>query len=259
MAGKVFLYKTMPLLAFFLVWELASRTGLVNRFFLPPASEALINIVTLFRNDNLWGHLGISLFRALAGFALAGLAGVPLGLFLSLSPRRLKWALEPLVEVLVQVNPFILFHILELFLGIGEPAKISVIFLTCLWPIVLSTVAGVGQVDALLLKAGRGFGGNRRQLFLKIILPAASPKMFTGFRLALGYAVFMLIAAEMMGGKSGLGWLILNEQMVFHSLNIFSLVLVIALLGLGLDSLMKSLQKKFFHYDLQAFLNSSAT
>ncbi|MDR2825271.1 MAG: ABC transporter permease [Deltaproteobacteria bacterium] len=254
---NAFLLKSGIILFFLLFWEVLSRAELVNVTFIPPFSAAFTNIYNLFQDNNLLEHLRISTFRALSGFILAVLVGIPLGLLLGLGPLRLKWAMEPLLEVLVQVNPFILFHIIELILGIGEPARISVIFLTCLWPVVFSTVFGISNVDAQLLKIGRSFNLSKIRLFFQVILPASSPKIFAGLRLSMGYSVFMLVAAEMMGAKSGLGWLITQEQLNFHMLNIFSIALVIAMLGLCLDLGMEFIQKKFSHYKMQEFLNSS--
>jgi NitT/TauT family transport system permease protein len=257
--SKSFLFKLGIILIFLLFWELVSRTGLVDRIFIPPFSEAFVNIYNLFQDNDLLEHLRVSVFRALSGFILAALAGIPLGLCLGLGPLRLKWAMEPLVEVLVQINPFILFHIIEIIMGIGEPARISVIFITCLWPVVFSTVIGISNVDAQLVKVGRSFNLSKIRLFLQVILPASSPKIFAGLRLSMGYSIFMLVAAEMMGAKSGLGWLITWEQLNFQILNIFSIAIVIALLGLCLDMIMEFIQKKFSHYEMQEFLNSSAS
>ncbi|HWQ79522.1 MAG TPA: ABC transporter permease [Anaerovoracaceae bacterium] len=252
-----FIWRIGILIIFLALWELASRLSLVNPVFLPPFSAVLANTFKMFADDAITYHLLFSLSRAAVGFATAVAVGLPAGFFMAAGGRRMKLVLEPLADVLAQINPFILLHLLVLFMGIGEPAKITIVFWACVWPIVFNTAAGVAAVDRLLLKAGRGFGSGRYELFRKIILPAASPKIFSGVRIGAGYSVFMLIAAEMMGGRSGLGWLILNDQVNYQIRNVFSIALVIAILGVVIDVAMELVQKKLMPYDVHEYVNSS--
>jgi NitT/TauT family transport system permease protein len=252
-----FIWKAGIIAALLLVWELFSRFSLVNPVFLPPFSAVFLNTFKMFAEGEIAFHLYHSLFRALAGFVIAAGIGIPLGFLIAAGGIRLRLATETLTEILAQVNPFILLHLLVLFMGIGEGAKVTVVFWSCLWPIVFNTIAGVVDADSLLIKAGRGFGSGRLELFRKIIFPASSPKIFAGLRLAAGYSVFLLIAAEMMGGRSGLGWLIMNCQETYQIQNVFSIALIIAALGLVIDSVMEIVQNKLIKADLQGYVNSS--
>jgi NitT/TauT family transport system permease protein len=243
--------------ALLLVWESAGRFSLVNPLFLPPFSAVFVKTFKLFTEGEIAFHLYYSLFRALSGFALAVITGIPLGFLIAVGGIRLRLAVGTLTGILAQVNPFILLHLLVLFMGIGESAKITIVFWSCLWPIAFNTTAGVVDADSLLVKAGRGFGGGRIALFRNIILPAASPKIFAGMRIAAGYSVFLLIAAEMMGGRSGLGWLILNCQVTYQIQSVFSIAIIIAALGLIIDSVMGLIQNKLFKPDLWGHINSS--
>jgi NitT/TauT family transport system permease protein len=148
------------------------------------------------------------------------------------------------MEVSSQINPFILFHVLILFLGIGENIKIIVIAWTCIWPIMFSTISGLQNIDSLIIKSARSFGITRWKLLYKVSLPAAGPMIFTGLRISAGYSFFMLIAAEMMGCTSGLGWFILYSQENYRVPDLFAAAIVIALLGFGLDVLMQYIEKK---------------
>ena len=253
------IWKAAMIAALLLLWELLSRCSVVNPVFLPPFSAVFLNTFKMFAAGEITYHLYHSLSRAVTGFAIAAGIGVPLGFLIAAGGIRARLAAGPLTEILAQVNPFILLHLLVLFMGIGEPAKITIVFWSCLWPIVFNTTAGVTDTDSLLLKAGRGFGSGRIQLFFKIILPASAPKIFAGMRIAAGYSVFMLIAAEMMGGRSGLGWLILNDQVNYQIKNVFSIALVIAALGLLIDSAMGFLQNRLLKTDLRGYVNSSNT
>ena len=255
--GIDLIWKIGIIAALLLIWELLSRFSLVNPVFLPPFSAVFLNTFKMFAEGEIVFHLYHSLTRALTGFSIAVIIGIPLGFVIAAGGIRLRLATETLTEILAQVNPFILLHLLVLFMGIGEGAKITVVFWSCLWPIVFNTTAGVIDADSLLIKAGRGFGGGRIELFLKIILPASLPKIFAGVRIAAGYSVFLLIAAEMMGGRSGLGWLILNCQVTYQIKNVFSIAIVIAVLGLMIDVAMELIQNRLIKADLRGYVNSS--
>jgi NitT/TauT family transport system permease protein len=180
----------------------------------------------------------ISLIRALSGFFTAAAIGVPLGLFLGAYNKWLFDYVQIPFDVLSQLNPFLLFHIIILFLGIEEAPKITIVAWTCLWPIVFSTLNGIRGVNPALIKSGYAFGLSPLKLISKIYLPASLGCIFAGLRLALGYSLFMLIAAEMMGASSGLGFLVLDSQETFQLQRMYCAVLFIAILGLILDAIL---------------------
>lgn len=248
--------KYIAILLFAGLWELVSRLGIVNRMFIPSLSEVIRTTWDLFRNGILLTHIAISLERALSGFFAAAVIGISIGFLVGGWFKRLEIALEPLLDVFSQTNPFILFHIIFFFLGFGDAAKIAIIAWTCTWPIVASTISGIHHMDPVLLKAARSFGLGRWDSFRKVVLPAVSPSLLTGLRLSLGYSLFMLIAAEMMGSDSGLGWLVINSQEGYQIQKIFSAALIIALLGYILDTLLLKIGGIFIHFEREDTLNS---
>lgn len=252
---KVILNKYFPILAFLIIWELSSRIGIINPLFIPPLSKVLIETWELFRYGNLANHLTISLVRVIEGFTVAVLIAIPTGLILGGWFQKVQLALEPLMEIFAQANPFILFHIIMLFLGIGESTKIVIITWMCIWPIMLNTISGIRNLDRQTLKAARSFGIGPWTLFYKIVLPGAAPEIFTGLRLSAGYAFFMLIAAEMMGASSGLGWLVISNQENYHITRIFSAALIIAFLGMVIDILMGIIEGKIINWKNNDFQN----
>jgi NitT/TauT family transport system permease protein len=243
--GSQFLRKYGCVLVFLGLWEFLSRTRLINPIFFPPVSVILENIWAMVKTGEMLVHTKISLERAIPGFFLAAIAGIPLGLLCGTWFKSITRYIDIPMEFLSQLNPFLLFHILILFMGIGEAPKITIVFWTCLWPITFSSLNGAASVDPLLVKAGRAFGLDRVGLFKKIVLPGAAPMIFSGLELGLGYSMFMLIAAEMMGASSGLGFLTLNSQETFQLKKMYSAVVVIACLGLALDFIIRLIGRRF--------------
>jgi len=229
----------VSVIGFLVAWEVLPRMGLIPEMFIPPLSRVAAAIAELWATGDLASHILISLQRALVGFAAAVILGLPLGILVGGWFPRVQMALEPLMELFAQANPLVLFHIVILFLGIGEGAKTFIIGWLCLWPITLSAINGIQNSDPLLLKAARSFGIGRIRLFVSVILPSAAPAIFAGLRLAAGYAFIMLVAAEMMGASSGLGWLVLSAQESYHVPHIFAGATVITCLALGLDGVLK--------------------
>lgn len=249
-------YKIIVIAVFFGIWEFMSRSEILNPVLVPAFSDVVKNIWTMFLEGTFTKHLFISLRRAGIGFALAVIVGIPMGLLLGGWFVTIRKSLEWLMEILSQVNPFVMFHIIILFLGIGEEPKVIIIMWGCLWPIVTNTIAGVQNVNETLLKAARSFGLGKVSIFIKVVFPASLTYIFTGLRLSAGYSVFMLVAAEMMGASSGLGWLIKNSEENYQIIDIYGGALVIALLGVLIDGIMQLLERKFTGRIKVDYLNS---
>jgi NitT/TauT family transport system permease protein len=247
-----FLNKYGVIFIFLFLWEFLSRRHIINPLYLPPFTEILKTLVRLGQVGTLNLHVKASLGRAVPGFLLAVLIGVPGGLLLGGWLKTLSQALELPLEAFSQLNPFLLFHIIILFLGLGEIPKVAIVAWTCLWPIVFSSINGALNVPAELLKSGRVFGLSRLSLIRRVVWPAACPLILTGVRLSLGYSLFMLIAAEMMGASSGLGFMVLRSQEAFQLDRMYAFVTVIAMLGLILDGLMSFLTRRLLRSFPQA-------
>ena len=248
-------YKVVVILVFFGIWEFLSRTEILNPVLVPAFTDVVKNIWDMFFAGNFTKHMVISLKRAGLGFVLAVVTGIPLGLLLGgwfkIVQKSVEWH-----DYILTGKSLVMFHIIILVLGIGEEPKVIIIMWACLWPIVTNTISGIQNVNESLIKAARGFGLGRIAIFLKVVFPASLPSIFTGLRLSAGYSVFMLVAAEMMGASSGLGWLIKSSEENFQILNIYGAALVIALLGVLIDGLMQLLEKRFTGRIKADYLNS---
>jgi NitT/TauT family transport system permease protein len=229
-------------------WEVFPRLGWLDPLFIPPLGRVLETIVEQWRFGALAHHTLLSAGRVLGGFAIALVVGPLLGLALGGWFARLREALEPLFGLFAQANPVVLFHVVLLFFGIGESAKVFLIAWLCVWPITFSAMAGVRQVERDLLRVARAFGLSRFDLFFRVAIPYSLPSLFTGIRLAAGYAFVMLIAAEMMGASSGLGWLVVQYQQSYHPARIFAAAAMISALAFASDRGLKAIETRLLRW-----------
>ncbi|HEX9998831.1 MAG TPA: ABC transporter permease [Actinoplanes sp.] len=226
------------------VWEIFPRLGLVDATFLPPLSEVLVAWWELVRSGELTEHVQASLGRSLAGFGLAIAASIPLGLLIGWY-KPAAALLTPLLEVFRNTAALALLPVFVLILGLGETSKIAIICYACAWPILLNTVSGVRTVDPLLIKSARSLGLGPLRLFQKVILPAAVPTIFTGIRLAGAFSILILIAAEMVGAKAGLGYLINYAQYNFAVPDMYAGIITISAIGLIVNQLLIITERRF--------------
>jgi NitT/TauT family transport system permease protein len=237
-------HRSAAILAFLAIWEVAPRLGLVEQAFLPPLSTVLASGWVLVKNGQLESHIQASLSRSLLGFSLAISYAVPLGLAIGWY-RRFADVVNPLFEVLRNTAALALLPVFILVLGIGESSKIALVLYSCSWPILLNTITGVRNVDPLLIKSARTMGLSSFQLFRKVILPASLPTIFVGIRLAGAYSLLVLVAAEMIGAKAGLGYLIIYAQYNFQIPYMYVGILSITLLGLLFNQALQQVEKRF--------------
>ncbi|GAA2877206.1 ABC transporter permease [Actinoplanes cyaneus] len=236
--------RSIAIVALALVWEIFPRLGLVDATFLPPLSEVLVAWWDLVKSGELWEHAQASLTRSLVGFALAIVISIPLGLLIGWY-KPVANLLTPLLEIFRNTAALAILPVFVLILGLGETSKIAIILYACAWPILLNTVSGVRTVDPLLIKSARSLGLGPVSLFQKVVLPAAVPTIFTGIRLAGAYSILILIAAEMVGAKAGLGYLINYAQYNFAVPDMYAGIITISGIGLIVNQLLILTERRF--------------
>ncbi|NLU65859.1 ABC transporter permease [Streptomyces sp. HNM0574] len=238
------LTRSAAVLVLLAVWELAPRLALVDRTFLPPVSEVAVAWWELLLDGQLLEDTGASLGRSLTGFVLAVLLAVPLGLLIGWY-RRAADLLSPVLEIFRNTAALALLPVFVLLLGIGETSKVSIVLFACTWPVLLNTISAVRSVDPTLLRLAASMDLPPLRLFQKVILPASVPTVFTGIRLAGSSAVLVLVAAEMVGSKAGLGFLINNSQFNFAIPQMYAGIVTISAVGLAFNQLLVALERRF--------------
>jgi ABC-type nitrate/sulfonate/bicarbonate transport system permease component len=234
-ARRALLVGGLPL-ALLALWWVASADS--QSFYLPPLREILGVFAGVWLGPRLVEDVLPSLARLLAGFALATVLGVALGVVVG-SSRRLRAACEPVLEFLRAIPPPVLVPIFILVAGIGTTMKVLVIVSGCIWPILLNTVEGVRARDEVLEDTCRVYGIAGVARLRHLVLRAASPQIVTGMRQALSIGIILMVISEMFAASSGLGFTIIQFQRGFAIPEMWSGILLLGLLGVALSLLFR--------------------
>ena len=231
------------LMGFLVLWQVASTAGWVSASVFPPLDKIAAALWKGLSSGALLDDIAISLQRAGLAFIAAVALGVPLGLFMGQLPK-VERALDPILQLFRQTSALALYPVFILLLGLGEASKVFVIFWATLFPILLATTGGVKQVDRKLIEMALTYGASRVTIFRRVVLPASVPSIFVGLRLSATTSLLLLIAAEMIGAKQGIGFQVMNSQYNFQIPLMFAAILLLALLGLAANFLLVFAQKK---------------
>jgi NitT/TauT family transport system permease protein len=229
------------------IWEASTRLNLIDPLFLPPLSAIFSTFVDMIRSGEFFDHLVPSLHRALEGFFLAAVLGVPLGCAFGWSRRGQEY-FGTVIEILRPVPPISLIPLAILWLGIGDLSKIGIIAWACFWPIFLNSILGVQSINPILIKSAAIMEIRGVRFFLQIVLPASLPQIFTGLRISLAISLIVLVATEMIGADRGLGYLILEGERTFQSPRMFVGIFSIAIIGYLLNEMLLTVERFLFRY-----------
>jgi NitT/TauT family transport system permease protein len=229
------------ILLFLLLWDLGVRVSGSDLF--PKPIEVAKGIVELAEKGLLLKYIVASLFRVSWGFGAAVLVGVPLGLILGWF-RPAFQALNPMIQILRPISPIAWIPVAILWFGVDDTAPVFLIFLASVFPITVSAMAAVQNMQSVYIRAAQNFGLTGFSLFRRVIFPAALPQIITGIRIALGIAWLVVVAAEMIAVNSGLGYLIIDARNAGkrYDLVVAGMALIGAI-GLLLDLLVRRLEK----------------
>jgi ABC-type nitrate/sulfonate/bicarbonate transport system permease component len=232
-----------------LLWELAAATGRMPSLSFPRMSDILATWWRLIVSGELPRELADSLWRMFAGYFVGVLAGILIGLLMGYF-RFFYNLLEPITEVLRPIPSPAYLPIVILFLGIDDEMKVFMIAFASLFPVLINTYSGVRSVDPIQLQTARTFGVTGRKLIWQIVLPAASPYIFTGMRVSLAVALIVMVISEMVAASSGIGYFVLSAQRGFQIREMFAGVLTLAVVGYVLNRLFVAIENRVlaWHY-----------
>jgi ABC-type nitrate/sulfonate/bicarbonate transport system permease component len=230
------------LAAFLLVWEGASRAGLVEPLFASSPSLIAAKFAEMVGDGSIWPHVAATASVTAAGFALAVAIGVPVGILMGRS-ELINATVEPFVAALYASPQVAFLPLLIIWLGIGFSSKVALVFIGSVIIMIINTETGVAQVDPRLIETARSFTASERQILTKIVLPGALPIILAGMRLAIGRALVMVVVAEIYASNRGLGYLIFQAGGMYDTAQVFVGVGILAAAGVSLTALLRALER----------------
>src|SRR3989475_5690387 len=243
--------KLTAVLGFLALWSLVSAVVVVaklfNPIFLPGPWMIAGSLVTLAAKGQLWGHVAATLERVAIGFTTGALLAVGLGLPAG-HFRFIRNLVEPVVEMLRPIPPLAMLPLFIVWVGIGEGSKVGFITYATFFPMFVTTVHGVAQIDGRLLRAAQSLGARPRHLFFRVILPAALPDVLTGLRLGVALSFFVIVISEFVGAENGLGYLINAGRNFFLVPQMLGAALLLGLLGYAGNGLVRVLERRVLRW-----------
>jgi sulfonate transport system permease protein len=230
-------------LALVVFWEMAVKFNLISAHLMPPPSEIVRTLRDLMVDGSLWLHIGVSALRVLIGFLIGAGLAIGVGALLGLS-RRLELLFDPTFQALRAIPSLAWVPLLLLWQGIDESPKITLIAIGAFFPVYLSLVAGIHNVDRKLVEVGAMYGLGHLALIRRILLPAALPSLLTGVRTGLSLSWMFMVAAELIAATRGLGYLLTDGRETGRADLVIVAIITLALLGKLSDSLLRGLERR---------------
>lgn len=224
------------------LWEAAAAAGRVDTRFFPAPSTIFRAAGAMLESGELWANVSISLQRIAIGFLIGAVPGVLLGLAMGLfSPVRAL--LQPLVDGTFPIPKIAILPLFIMIFGIGEESKYAIIAAAVIYLVLINTAAGVRNIDRIYLDVGKNYHASKLMMFTDIALPGALPLIVAGLKLGMGVALLVIVSAEFVGAKSGIGYLIWTSWQVFQVEKMYVGLLATALLGFGSAVLLNVLER----------------
>lgn len=239
---KRFFIGTIGVVAFLILWEIATPLGIVKVADISRPSLVAKAFIELAISGEVFPHLGISLKEFILGFLLSLIIGIPLGVILG-RYRILSLLLDPLFMAIYTMPRMAMLPLLVVWFGVGPGATIAVVFLGAVFPILVNTAVGIREIDPILIKAVRSFGGREWDVFKKVLIPGAIPPMMAGIRLGVGRGLLGMVVSEMYASTEGLGGQIALYGNSFRSTELIALIAVVSLLGFVAVDLIRRIEE----------------
>ncbi len=244
-------YSVAAVVLLLIVWFALSHASFIKAGYLPTPEELWKTFVDLvkdgYQGKPLWEHIGVSLMRTLSGFALGVLFGVPVGLLAGYS-RRAGAMISPIMAFIRPIPPIAFIPMAVLYFGLGETGKIVLIFFVSFNYVQANAQAGAANFPIAYRRASESLGLTKAQTFYRVVLPGALPQIFTGLKVALALSWAVVVAAELVGAQSGLGFMISDAALLFRIPVVFIGIALIGAIGLILNLTLNLIEHKIVHW-----------
>ena len=243
--------RCLVIVVLLVAWEAFARSGRVTPFMLPPFSAVVARIYADAVAGQLWLNLGLTVYRAMAGFFIAAIGGIALGAAMA-RVRSVRWFIDPIISVGFPMPKIAFLPIVMLWLGVYDVSKISMVVFDAIFPVVTATIAGLAAVDKELIWSARNMGASERELMWQIALPAALPQILTGLQVALPIALIVEIVVEMAMSGYGLGGAMMTASRFADSRGVFAGIVEIAIVGYALIKAMTFARRRLLVWHHEA-------
>jgi len=230
-----------------IVWELVARAELVSTVILPPVSLVWQATYEKTMSGELLLSIGWSSFRVILGFSIGLLLAFPIGVAIGWS-KTLRELFNPIVEVLRPVPPLAWIPLAVIWFGVGFQSVMFITVLGSFFPVVLAVIAGVQNVDRKMIEFSRTLGASTRQILLHVAIPAALPSTFVGMRIAVGFSWMVVVAAEMISVKYGLGWMIWRARFALETEVVIVGMIAIGALSVLMTKCLMLFERRLFRW-----------
>ena len=236
------LYLISPLVLL-LAWQLLLMAGFGDRRFIPAPTDIAVRFWLLVQSGELATHTGVTLLRVFAGFVIGAIPAVAMGLLMAMfKPVRIFF--DPLIAVLFPIPKIALMPLLLLAFGFGDASKVALVAIAVFFPVIVNTYVGASNIDKIYWDVAKNYGASQMVMFTRVVFFGALPMIFAGLRIALAVSFIVLVAAEFVATKAGIGYLIWNSWELLQVDVMFVGIVTIGILGLISSALFQEIERK---------------
>lgn len=246
-AALNFIVKYHSLFLLVIAWQVLYFMKVFPEKLFPGIQMILMSFFELVGSSELWEGIAVTLQRIVTGFLLAAVVGVIIGILMSRS-KFIDNLMQPIFTAGYPIPRVALYPIVVLLFGLGSTSKVIIIFLECLFPIVVNTYYGAQRVSQIHIWSGQNMGATGRQLFWRIFIPGTMPSIFTGFRIALPIGVVIAVLTEMISSNNGMGYLLTYYSASLLQSKVLAAIIAISIFGYLLDRLLLFIRNKFVYW-----------
>ena len=239
---KAALFAVAAFAGLVIVWEVVAGLGVYNTILLPPPSQSIGSLVKLWNNGILAADLSASASRYMPGLLIGSLVGILAGVMTGVS-KNIGYAINPLFHYLRSIPPVALIPFVLVLFGIGDIGKVCLVAWACMFPVWLSTQAGIRQVPKEYIRAAQIFGVHGIKQIVEVWLPCSLPHIVSGLRISVATGFFALAAAEMFAASSGIGFRIVNSHQLFQTDQMVGIILLLGVIALLADTMLSTVRK----------------
>jgi ABC-type nitrate/sulfonate/bicarbonate transport system permease component len=236
------LYLISPI-ALLAVWQILLMLGFGDRRFVPAPSDIAVRFVRLAASGELETHVAVTLWRVFAGFFIGAIPAIAVGMLMAMF-RPVRIFFDPLIAAIFPIPKVALMPLLLLAFGFGDASKIALVAIAVFFPVIVNTYAGAANIEKIYWDVARNYGASQTVLFTRVVFFGALPMIFAGLRIALAVSFIVLVAAEFVASKNGIGYLIWNSWELLQVDIMFVGIVTIGILGLITSALFQEIERK---------------